>query len=60
MDEKEYFVNRYKKTFLKFMSAKRVSPCTKDFVHGRLSELREVIRELYPELQEEINKIEGK
>lgn len=60
MNDKEYFIQRYRKTFQKFMSAKRVSPCTKDFVHGRLSELREIIRDLYPELQTEINKIEGK
>lgn len=52
MDEKQervltFLENRYRQQVQEFKRARRFSPCTKDYVHGRLTEIREIIIALY-------------
>jgi len=44
---RELLKNRYRDRLKEFKKARRVSPCTKDYVHGRLTEIREVLFTLY-------------
>lgn len=56
----DYLIERYKETRTKFYTAKRISPCTKDYVHGRWTELREIIYGLYGDYgREKVKEIDG-
>lgn len=46
-ETREALKNRYRDKLNDFKRARRVSPCTKDYIHGRLTEIREVLILLY-------------
>lgn len=45
----DYMANRYREKRAEFFRARRISPCTKDYIHGRWTEIREVFVGLFGE-----------
>lgn len=56
----DYLMERYAAARQNFFRAKRISPCTKDYIHGRWTELREIIVGLFGDQgREKINQIDN-
>ena len=56
----DYLANRYRDKRAEFFRAKRISPCTKDYIQGRWTEIREIFVGLYGETaREKIKEIDN-
>lgn len=56
--ERQQLIDRYRTNRRKHLLTKKYNPCTKDYMEGRLKELREILITVF-DAREEVEKIEA-